>query len=242
MRHSACAWSAPRIKASRFSCATCRRGRCCRTVSGAVHRHGRCRLPTSRHLHLALDDATPDAFDLRIDVVASSGVAAGSSVARVRLVAAPPPGETAVLAFEGTPPEAAPPMAEAAPDLQQQKAPVATPSRNRVRDDKGKTATVPSAPVAGQRHWPEGASGLGAVSQSSRAPGLVEAAAAILVAVPQRHHQPALTSASIANRRALVGWCGCALAWRSGIYSIARKHSCGAEVATARRPRHRSET
>ena len=143
--------------------------------AGAVLSHGERRDASTwavqaadlEHLHLALDDATPDAFDLRIDVVASSGVAAGSSVAHVRLVAAPPPGETAVLAFEGTPPEAAPPMAEAAPDLQPPKAPVATPSRNRVRDDKGKTATVPSAPVAGQRHWPEGASGLGAVSQSS---------------------------------------------------------------------------
>ena len=37
-------------------------------------------------LHLTLNDGTPDAFDVRIDVLAPAGMAAASSVARVRLV------------------------------------------------------------------------------------------------------------------------------------------------------------
>lgn len=145
--------------------------------AGAVLSHGERRDASTwavtpsdlEHLHLALDDGTPDAFDLRIDVLAWSGVTAGSSVARVRLVGPPGTAETPVPALERRRADAASAMAPgAAPDSQQQKAPVATPSRNRVRDDKGKTASAPpAAAAANERHWPEGASGLGAVTPSA---------------------------------------------------------------------------
>ncbi len=144
--------------------------------AGAVLSHGERRGASTwavkvadlKDLHLALDDATPDAFDLRIDVLAWSGVTAGSSVARVRLVGTPATAEAPAPALKRTRADAASATAPgAAPDSQQQKVPVATPSRNRVRGDKGKTASAPPTAPSNERHWPEGASGLGAVTPSA---------------------------------------------------------------------------
>jgi hypothetical protein len=98
-------------------------------------------------------------------VLAPGGVAAGSSVARVRLVATPGTGQASVAAPVRALADAMPAVADAAFDVRPPKAPVTTPNRSRARSEKSKGAAAPA--VARQRHWPEGASGLGAVTPST---------------------------------------------------------------------------
>jgi hypothetical protein len=119
-------------------------------------------------LHLALNEGAPEAFDLRIDVVARSGVAAGSSVARVRLVDAHDAVQTAGAALERPRDNAAPAAPDAVSEVQPKSEPVVAQGRHRMRDDKAKAVSAPTtAVVPSERHWPEGASGLGAVVPST---------------------------------------------------------------------------
>lgn len=142
------------------------------------------------HLHVTLNDGTPDAFDVRIDVLAPAGVAVASSVARVRLVGVPSIERTVTAPIEVAPvaaalvePEApavtttmvsthSPSNAHATPAVR-----IDTPARReRVARASPPAATTvveidrrPAQPAAQEeaRHWPEGASGLGAVARES---------------------------------------------------------------------------
>lgn len=140
-------------------------------------------------LHLTLNDGTPDAFDVRIDVLAPAGVAAASSVARVRLVGLPSIERTVTAPVEAAPAQAA---------LVEPEAPAVTPvastdgphhartvlaTRNDAPGKREKVARVPlpaattvieidrrpaqTATQTEARHWPEGASGLGAIARES---------------------------------------------------------------------------
>jgi hypothetical protein len=113
------------------------------------------------HLHLTLADGTPDAFDVRIDVLARTDVAGVSSVARVRVVDVPgkEPASMVALAVQR---DTVVPAALAVAEPQVRKA------RSGAREDKGKAGNAPApASAANQRHWPDGASGLGAVPPST---------------------------------------------------------------------------
>ena len=120
------------------------------------------------HLHLTLPDGTPDAFDIRIDVLARSDVAGVGSIARVRVVDVPgkePASMVAAAVQRDTVPAA---LAVAEPQMQKAMVPAST--RARAREDKGRVANAPvSGPVSGtpRRHWPDGASALGAVAAPS---------------------------------------------------------------------------
>lgn len=141
-------------------------------------------------LHLTLNDGTPDAFDVRIDVLAPAGVAAASSVARVRLVGLPSiertvtaPVEVAPVAAALVEPEApavtttmvsahSPSNAHAtlatrndAPAKRERVARVSPPAATTVVEIDRRPAQ-PAIQVE-TRHWPEGASGLGAVARES---------------------------------------------------------------------------
>lgn len=140
-------------------------------------------------LHLTLNDGTPDAFDVRIDVLAPAGVAAASSVARVRLVGLPSIERTVTAPVEVAPVAAAlvaeapavtttmvsahsPSNAHATPAVR-----IDTPARR----EKVARASLPAATTVIEidrrpaqtatqteaRHWPEGASGLGAIARES---------------------------------------------------------------------------
>ena len=140
-------------------------------------------------LHLTLNDGTPDAFDVRIDVLAPAGVAAASSVARVRLVGLPRV-EHAVTA----PVEAAPVASRAcragsagrytcgqhgrsaprphclatrndAPGKREKVARASPPAATTVIEIDRRPAQP--ATQTETRHWPEGASGLGAIARES---------------------------------------------------------------------------
>lgn len=140
-------------------------------------------------LHLTLNDGTPDAFDVRIDVLAPAGVAAASSVARVRLVGLPSIERTVTAPVEVVPvaalvePEApavtttmvsahSPSNAHVTPAVR-----IDVPAkRERVARVSPPAATTvveidrrPAQPAAQEeaRHWPEGASGLGAIARES---------------------------------------------------------------------------
>jgi hypothetical protein len=133
-------------------------------------------------LHLTLNDGTPDAFNVRIEVLAPAGVAAASSVARVRLVGLPAQRQASA-PFEA---ESAEPPAAIAP-VAHVDSPVATrtviSARNDAARSREKVARASPPPFATTvveierrprqdapveaRHWPEGASGLGAVARES---------------------------------------------------------------------------
>ena len=68
-------------------------------------------------LHLTLDDGTPDTFNVRIEVLAPAGVAAASSVARIRLVGLPAerPASAPLEAAPAEPPAAITPVAHVEP-------------------------------------------------------------------------------------------------------------------------------
>lgn len=140
-------------------------------------------------LHLTLNDGTPDAFDVRIDVLAPAGVTAASSVARVRLVGLPRVEHVVTAPIEAAPAQAA---------LVEPEAPAVTPvsstdgphhartvlaTRNDApgKREKVARASLPPATTVIEidrrpaqtatqteaRHWPEGASGLGAIARES---------------------------------------------------------------------------
>jgi hypothetical protein len=135
-------------------------------------------------LHLSLSDGTPDVFEMRIDIVAPADVAAASTVARVRLAddpgnarSSPAPELAAAAASSGRPSVTAtvvdrPSQARSAAAAgrssaaREEKA-ARTPAPQRAL--AAPAETVASGPQAPQqaRHWPEGASGLGAVSRES---------------------------------------------------------------------------
>ena len=142
------------------------------------------------NLRLTLNDGAPDAFDVRIDVLAPAGVAAASSVARVRLVGLPgiertvtAPVEVAPVAAALVEPEApavttvvlsanTPSNAHAivatrndAPAKREKVARTHLPAATSVVE-KDRHTTHPAA-EAEARHWPEGASGLGAIARES---------------------------------------------------------------------------
>ena len=140
-------------------------------------------------LHLTLNDGAPDAFDVRIDVLAPAGVAAASSVARVRLVGLPNVEHTVTAPVEIAPVAAAlvEPEAPAVTTIVSANTPSSAhavlPTRNDTHGKREKIARAslpaattvveidrhPTQPAAQAeaRHWPEGASGLGAVARES---------------------------------------------------------------------------
>ncbi|MBX9592382.1 MAG: hypothetical protein K2X43_24105 [Hyphomonadaceae bacterium] len=137
-------------------------------------------------LHLALNDGAPDAFDLRIEVLAPAGVHAVSSVARVRLVGLSDAERLPPASVETATPTAAPSSTTGAggAPAQPQPRPVVS-GRNEAAAGRGRPARVsaaqpaavtvveidrrPSAaaPQPQARHWPEGASALGAVARET---------------------------------------------------------------------------
>jgi hypothetical protein len=136
-------------------------------------------------LHLTLNDGTPDAFNVRIEVLAPAGVAAASSVARIRLVGLPAE-RPAAAPLEATPaeaPAATTPVAQVdtpfatrtvvsarneAARSREKVARASPPAATTVVEiDRRPSQSAHAAPEAEARHWPEGASGLGAVSRES---------------------------------------------------------------------------
>jgi hypothetical protein len=134
-------------------------------------------------LYLTLGEAGPDAFDMRIDVLAASGVARQAGVVRIRLVDAPPQKQaSAQPTQEGPRVETAPseaqdtaapaettiaklpaPVAERTPpDGADAKGPSQPPAQRRANASPAGAKTTSAA-----RPWPEGASGLGGVSRDS---------------------------------------------------------------------------
>ena len=133
------------------------------------------------YLHVALADGAPSTFDVRMDILARPDAAASSSIARVRVLdppaaprenaappsAAPTPAPSRVTTAAETPPAtraAAPQRPAARAERPQRPAPappvsaLATPEPERhVQVDSDREA----------RHWPEGASGLGALARAS---------------------------------------------------------------------------
>lgn len=141
-------------------------------------------------LHLTLNDGTPDTFDVRIEVLAPAGIAAASSVARVRLVGVARVEQTASVPADVAPAVALAPVAPPVPVVaavsadtpsHSRSASVASrndaPKRERVARAALPAATTvveidrrppqQAAPQAEARHWPEGASGLGAIARES---------------------------------------------------------------------------
>jgi hypothetical protein len=130
-------------------------------------------------LALTLGEAGPDTFDLRIDVIAPSNQARRAAVVHVRMVDTSAGKLSAVEKAPQSPP------AEKEPDAAGDKAAPAETSvaklATAISSDAGRTppagakAARPPPERAGQepaatkkaeaRHWPEGASGLGAVSR-----------------------------------------------------------------------------
>lgn len=135
-------------------------------------------------LHLSLSDGAPDAFEVRIDVVTPANVAAASTVARVRLIDGPNDAGPRVAATEppsdammrGNPAATAggidPPfqmqrmVASRRPGAAGEDKAARTPAPQRAATAVEATARMPQA-APQPRHWPEGASGLGAVPRES---------------------------------------------------------------------------
>jgi hypothetical protein len=135
-------------------------------------------------LHLTLNDGTPDAFNVRIEVLAPAGIAALSSVARVRLVGLPAErmASAPLEAAPVEPPAAITPVAHVDPPIAPRNVIRARNDAARSREKVARAAPPPpaattvveidrrpyqEAPPAEARHWPEGASGLGAISRES---------------------------------------------------------------------------
>ena len=154
-----------------------------------------------KDLHLALSESTPDAFEMRIEVAASPDVAAATTVARVRLVEMPANDSASTAAIERPPSE---PVAGAASVDTPFQTEVVMASKNRAAGTKTRTtsaspplaascgrrrsATNRAAPLAGRSKRARGNNAIG------QPPGVVEDAAANLVAVPRRRRRTALTS------------------------------------------------
>jgi hypothetical protein len=130
-------------------------------------------------LFLTLDAGAPAAFDLKVGVSISPGVAAAGSIVQVRLLGDELKQAAAAGGAAGTPPgfPALPAMSDG-PVVDQAKPPPA-PGHSAVARTTGvrggvqrrpapvvADATAPGAQPAEGRSWPEGASGLGAVPRS----------------------------------------------------------------------------
>jgi hypothetical protein len=131
-------------------------------------------------LHLMLDDGTPDAFELKITALATPGTPTLGSIVQVRLLDRPEPKSAALTGgVEDAPPQAAvyagmsdgpaidePGAAAAADTPDKTAAPVAQPTeRPTAANPKGLGQRLAAA-----AHWPEGASGLGAVARGPDGP------------------------------------------------------------------------
>ncbi|HEX5959413.1 MAG TPA: hypothetical protein VFY92_12265, partial [Hyphomicrobiaceae bacterium] len=130
-------------------------------------------------LSLTLDDTAPDAFDLKIAVVAPRNVATVGSVVQVRLVenagsqahaAAEPAQPVVVEAAATAPPATAHPAGQRADDQGSQHEAAAAATAHRAdapatAAPADAVAAAPSDAAAVTRTWPEGAYGLGAVSR-----------------------------------------------------------------------------
>lgn len=130
-------------------------------------------------LHLALDDGAPEVFNVRIEVRTPAGVVASPGIARVRLIGAPPAEQTAAATVPPAPllvpavntePAAvnvAPHPAVThgrghAPKAKERVARVAPPAGTTVVEIE-RRSPPPVAQEPETRHFPEGASALGAI-------------------------------------------------------------------------------
>ena len=220
--------------------------------AGAVLSHGERRDASTwtvkpsdlEHLHLALDDGTPDAFDLRIDVARLERRHGGQQRRPRAPRSAPATGETPVPALGATAGRGGfRDGPRCAPDMQQQKAPAATPSRNRVRDDKGKTATVSaSSRRRSSATGPEGASG----SAPSRSRRSARSGGSCRSRPGRPSRAPSSTSPDVSKHCCRsTRPCGPlrrALAWRGDLSHCPEDASAAPMVATARRSQRRSQT
>jgi hypothetical protein len=131
-------------------------------------------------LRLVLHEGAPDAFDVRIDVLAPSGAVAANSLARVRLIGTTGAERKETVPVETAPAEPQPPRKRVAsvdtPLSTRTHAPPRNAAATSARERVARVAPPPAPAVAAQlepptaadgRHWPEGASGLGAVSRAS---------------------------------------------------------------------------
>ncbi len=133
-------------------------------------------------LFLTLGETGPDAFDVRIDVLAPSGPAKQAAVVRVRMVDTPAKELAAATKVEETPvdekelseakTEAAPPetsIAKLASSISTDagRTPPAGAGVKVARPPPGRAEQKPAGKMTetADRHWPEGASGLGAISR-----------------------------------------------------------------------------
>ena len=120
-------------------------------------------------LHLTLDEGAPSAFDLKIALLAPTGVAKSGSLVQVRLVdeapmqaAAEQPakaGESAMAKTTGT-------ADTSAPETTVTVATATAKTPGARAEDKAAKSAAP-APADSVRPWPEGASGLGAKSRDA---------------------------------------------------------------------------
>jgi hypothetical protein len=150
-------------------------------------------------LFLTLQDAAPAAFDVRIALAAPSAVTTSGSIVQVRLSDPPPQGQVAAT-DRREPRHAAPVYASITDGLQDdaaRPAPAKLPEATGNVTSRGESEARPVAPVGGEkakadregadparrratassgaeptgdRHWPEGASALGAVSREPTGP------------------------------------------------------------------------
>jgi hypothetical protein len=137
------------------------------------------------YLQVALPDGAPTTFHLRIDVLARPEVTAPSSIARVHILDVPTSPREVALAVPPAPPPAVP-SASTTPVMAAADAPFITrtaiaprPAPRADRQARPSPAPAPPAPAPvlapeperqlteAERHWPEGASGLGAVARTS---------------------------------------------------------------------------
>jgi len=128
------------------------------------------------NLHLALGDAAPDAFDVRIDVLATPGVATLGSVVRVRLVDPASRKQAMTAPGEDRTPYRQSKAVAASTDVAKS-APAHAPSAVRTEGNdkagyppakrRAPTAADASTPAPQAAPWPEGASGLGAIPRDS---------------------------------------------------------------------------
>src|SRR5262245_2611237 len=133
-------------------------------------------------LHLSLGEATPEAFDIRIDVVAPLSVPTIGSIARIRVVDSVAREKNRAAALEaparqGGPAAGGTSVAKSVP-VQQAAAAIAGPAaaadakakrpgpERRPAPEAGAAVAAPQA-AASARPWPEGASALGATSRES---------------------------------------------------------------------------
>jgi hypothetical protein len=127
-------------------------------------------------LSVTLGATGPDAFDMRVDVLAESGAAAEAGIVRVRVVDAPaqkradagaaverPPNEASPVGTRDAAGAAETSVAKLAPAVARHGGPdAAAVARAKVARPPARADAKPAA-----RHWPEGASGLGATQRSS---------------------------------------------------------------------------